>query len=169
MFIVIPAESASANVTSVAELAPVINNIAAYVPRRRKRKLHIGLFGYSRNLNGIHLPRAIGFTAALYSIGLPPELLGLDALDKSDIAFLRENYVNFDRDLQAALRFANPHEHRYFPRVLQRAVDRLGLDVDCDLAHADLNAKILDSIKLNQYSTLDGLILRAAFLRRFLG
>ena len=153
----------------VAELAPVINNVAAYVPRRRKRKLHIGLFGYSRNINGIHLPRAIGFTAALYSIGLPPELLGLDALDKDDIAFLRENYINFDHDIQAALRFANPQENRFFPRELKRAVDRLDLSVDRDQAHCEISARILESIKNNQYSSLDGLILRAAYLRRFLG
>jgi phosphoenolpyruvate carboxylase len=153
----------------VVELAPVINNVAAYVPRRRKRKLHIGLFGYSRNVNGIHLPRAIGFTAALYSIGLPPELLGLNALDKSDIAFVRENYMNFDSDLQAALRFANPRNNRYFPRELKDAIDAIDLPVDCVQEHCDISAKVLDALKNNQYSALDGLILRAAYLRRFLG
>ena len=34
------------------------------VPRRRMRKLHIGLFGYSRSIGGISLPRAISFCAA---------------------------------------------------------------------------------------------------------
>ncbi|WP_243670001.1 phosphoenolpyruvate carboxylase [Methanoculleus chikugoensis] len=77
------------------------------MPERRKRKLHIGLFGYARSTGGITLPRAIKFTAALYSIGLPPEVLGLDALDDADIGFLRDTYINFDEDLRAAARFLN--------------------------------------------------------------
>src|SRR3989344_6119069 len=40
-------------------LGKFINNMAQYVPSRRKRKLHIGLFGYSRSMGQIKLPRAI--------------------------------------------------------------------------------------------------------------
>ncbi len=61
-------------------LAPFINSVAVYVPQRRARKLHIGLFGYSRCVAGVCLPRAISFAAALYSVGLPPEFIGLKAL-----------------------------------------------------------------------------------------
>ncbi len=50
-------------------LAPLVNRISAYVPQRRTRKLHIGLFGYSRNVAGVSLPRAITFAAA----ALPPK------------------------------------------------------------------------------------------------
>ncbi|MEX2723720.1 MAG: phosphoenolpyruvate carboxylase, partial [Candidatus Freyarchaeota archaeon] len=32
----------------IESLAPLINSVACYVPQRRARKLHIGLFGYSR-------------------------------------------------------------------------------------------------------------------------
>ena len=53
------------------KLAPVIWDVSNFVPRRRKRKLHIGLFGYSRSMEGVKLPRAIGYCCALYSIGLP--------------------------------------------------------------------------------------------------
>ena len=88
-------------------LAPLINQVARYVPERRKRKLHIGLFGYARSTSGITLPRAIKFTAALYSVGFPPEILGLDGLDDADIGFVREIYVNFDEDLKAAARYLN--------------------------------------------------------------
>ena len=34
-------------------IAPFINNISPYVPQRRARKLHIGLFGYSRSVAGV--------------------------------------------------------------------------------------------------------------------
>ena len=53
------------------------------------------------------LPRAIGFSASLYSIGVPPELLGLASLDEDDLAFVREVYPSIDGDLRAALSFAN--------------------------------------------------------------
>ncbi len=95
----------------VRELAPRIASVSGLSPRRRERKLHVGLFGYGRSLSGsdddVTLPRAIAFTAALYSMGAPPELLGLAALDQSDFAYLREIYPSMEEDLAAALRYAN--------------------------------------------------------------
>lgn len=37
-------------------LANAINKVSNYVPRRRARKLHIGLFGYSRGFRGVVFP-----------------------------------------------------------------------------------------------------------------
>ena len=95
----------------VALLANLVNALAPCVPRRRDRRLHIGLFGYSRELddgNGeVRLPRAITFAAALYSVGLPPELLGLDSLTDSDREFLFEVAPCLREDLADALQFAN--------------------------------------------------------------
>ena len=97
----------------VRDLARTISGVAAFSPRRRERKLHVGLFGYGRSLDDggdgeeVSLPRAIAFTAALYSIGVPPELIGLAALEESDFAYLREVYPSLEEDLAAALRFAN--------------------------------------------------------------
>jgi phosphoenolpyruvate carboxylase len=82
------------------ELAPTINRIADLLPQQRDRLMHKGSGAYSRNApdisglvelcrtdigkeleasmpaENLHLPRAIKFTGALYSIGLPPEFIG---------------------------------------------------------------------------------------------
>ncbi len=91
----------------ILKLAPLINAVAKFVPSRRKRKLHIGLFGYSRNIEGVKLPRAISFTCALYSIGIPPEILGLNILNRSEIRKLKRFYKNLNMDLQDALNYIN--------------------------------------------------------------
>ena len=61
---------------SVEKLAPLINAFSHQFPKRRERMQHIGLFGYSRGVGSAKLPRAIPFTGILYSIGLPPEIIG---------------------------------------------------------------------------------------------
>ena len=120
----------------VAKLAEMVGELAVHVPPRRQRRLHIGLFGYSREAGDeempVHLPRAITFAAALYSVGVPPEALGADALDDDDMAFLREAAPHFEDDLAEAFRFANgatvekllgPESAR-FVRKHTRTVDR---------------------------------------------
>ncbi|PKL63161.1 MAG: phosphoenolpyruvate carboxylase [Methanomicrobiales archaeon HGW-Methanomicrobiales-2] len=148
-------------------LAPLINRVARYVPERRKRKLHIGLFGYARSTGGITLPRAIKFTAALYSIGLPPEILGLDALDDADIGYIREVYVNFDEDLRAACRFLNT-ETGFVPSELAARVTDL-TDVEPDEEHTRITAAIARALRENETGKLTSLVLQAAQRRKFLG
>ncbi|MEM1658910.1 MAG: phosphoenolpyruvate carboxylase [Candidatus Jordarchaeales archaeon] len=89
----------------VTNLASLINDVASLVPKRRSRKLHIGLFGYSRSLGGVTLPRAIPFAAALYTLGIPPELIGLRALEnlnEEEWDTLNMYYVNLKHDVQTA-------------------------------------------------------------------
>ncbi len=152
----------------IVELAPIINQVARYVPGRRKRKLHIGLFGYSRSLGGVTLPRAIAFNAALYSIGLPPELLGLNALSEDDLAFLRGVYVNLDDDLADAARYLNP-DTGLVPREIEARVRDLAAEHAPNAEHAEITARIVRALRGNETPEIAEALLRAAHLRRFLG
>ncbi len=156
--------------TYISELHPlsdIVNRIAAYIPSRRKRRLHIGLFGYTRSTGGITLPRAITFTAAMYSIGVPPELLGLSALDRDDLAFVRRVYVNFDRDLQDAIRYMNPGSP-YLSPAMKEAAERICGSVVHD-GHREITDAILLALRENRTNDLQSRILQAANIRKFLG
>jgi phosphoenolpyruvate carboxylase len=148
-------------------LAPMINEVAKYIPSRRKRKLHIGLFGYPRSLRGITLPRVISFTAALYSVGLPPEILGLNALTKDDIEFIGTVYLNCKDDLRDALQYLNP-DTPYLTRELARTIKEFPVDFEVNKQHKELSDNILKSLKGDK-AWLEESVLQAANIRRFLG
>lgn len=152
----------------ITSLAPVINTVAVHVPRRRKRKLHVGLFGYAREVDGIHLPRVISFVASLYSIGLPPEFLGLNALEREDFAFLKTVYVNFENDLRDALKYYNP-ESPFVPSDIRESLERINLEGEPDLAHREATSRVIQMLAENPSADLREPILHAASRRRFLG
>ncbi len=114
------------------------------------------------------MPRAIAFTAALYSIGLPPEILGLNALDDNDFQFIKEVYVNFENDLRDAIGYFNP-DIAFLPQNLKaRVVDFLG-DFQPDEEYREVTNYIATSLKEDKAKELEEHILRAASLRKFLG
>jgi len=152
----------------VAEIAPRINQAARYVPARRARKLHIGLFGYARRLDGITLPRAIAFTCALYSLGLPPELIALEALDEADTAFVREAYPSFDAEIAGALRYADL-EGPLMTAPLREAIGRLGPAPEADPGHLEIVRRFREEIDGGDSPQLTDLVNRAALRRRFIG
>lgn len=97
---------------SVEKVAPLINRIASEVPGRRERMLHIGLFGYSRGVGKVSLPRAIKFTGALYSLGVPPEFIGSgrglrDAIKLGKIKTIEKHYTNLRKDFIHAGKYLN--------------------------------------------------------------
>lgn len=98
---------------TIEPLAPFINKIAKFIPPRRERLQHIGLFGYSRGIGAVTLPRAIGFTCAFYSVGVPPELLTTGralklAKEKGILPLLEKVYPALREDLL--------HSGKYFNR-----------------------------------------------------
>jgi len=152
----------------VMELAPLINKIAKFVPKRRKRKLHIGLFGYGRSMGEHRLPRAIGFTAALCSMGLPPALLGINALTQKDYDFILTQYINFEEDLRDALKFYNP-DQPFAPKSITEKLKELAIDCEMDEEHKKISDYIVESLRTNKTEDLSGKVLMAANQRRYLG
>ncbi|MEM4368359.1 MAG: phosphoenolpyruvate carboxylase, partial [Candidatus Anstonellales archaeon] len=114
----------------VKDVANVINVISKYVPKRRRRKLHIGLFGYSRTAGKVKLPRAITYAAAMYSIGYPPEILAINVLEDSMIHEIKKVYQNFEYDLRCALRYYNPHSPFIHKEVKKKIEDLLDFEID---------------------------------------
>ncbi|RME93116.1 MAG: phosphoenolpyruvate carboxylase [Candidatus Hydrogenedentota bacterium] len=152
----------------VMQLAPLINNVSKFVPKRRKRKLHIGLFGYARDVKGVTLPRAISFTASLYSLGIPPEILGLNALTMDDIRFLDSVYLNLVRDLKDALRFCNL-EAKFLPDSLREYISNLPFGVQSNEEHASYAKVVEQAVSEGATAPIQEAVLRAAHVRRFLG
>jgi phosphoenolpyruvate carboxylase len=96
---------------SIEKLAGDMQPVFAAFPKRRDRRQHIGLVAYGRNMNGQSLPRAITFTGAFYSMGVPPEFIGLgralDQLSSSELQVLKDSYKHLRQDLTVAGRYLN--------------------------------------------------------------
>jgi phosphoenolpyruvate carboxylase len=154
---------------TIAELAPHINRMAKHVPARRARKLHVGLFGYARELDGVTLPRAISFTCSLYSLGLPPEVIAFDALDEDDdLQFVCESYPSFRAKIEDAMRFTD-FEGPLMTDRLRAALLDSGFESPADEEHLSLVRRIRDDHALGNVAHIGDYVLRAALVRRFLG
>lgn len=93
-------------------IAPEINRVAALMPNHRERVQHVGLFGYSRGVGKVKLPRAIKFCGALYSLGIPPEFIGTGralklARETGMLPLVEKYYTNLRRDLIHAGHYLN--------------------------------------------------------------
>ncbi len=155
----------------VTHLAPLINNFATYIPKRRKRKLHIGLFGYARKYAKVTLPRAIKYCASLYSLGIPPELFGLSSLTEKDFDFIEDVTESFREDMNDALKYVNKDNLEILPEKIKKDVNKVleRYDYEVDIKHKKITSFILDEYKKNKTDSLIENIERAAASRNFLG
>lgn len=162
--------------TLIVALAPAINELAKYVPKRRMRKLHIGLFGYSRNIGGVTLPRVINFCTACYSIGLPPEILGISCLSKEELNNLKSIYKNLEYDFSIALQYFNPKclellSDEIRNKLIKSLENLNSLDIKytTNMEHREVTNNILRNLKKGSTSNLSELLIEGAYLRKFLG
>jgi len=169
----------------IEEIATLINTLAGMLPKRRERVQHIGLFGYSRGMGKVTLPRAIGFTAALYSVGIPPELIGtgrgLKKISKEEQKLLEKHYLRFKEDILRAGRYLNKENlsklRKSYP-VLNNVQDDVSALEEYfgeklepktleEKEHSILTSRIVEKLEKKENAT--DLIVRAAKLRRSLG
>lgn len=171
---------------TIEKLAPLINKISASIPARRERMLHIGLFGYARGIGKIKLPRAITFTAALYSLGIPPELIGtgrglLQAKKNGEMELIKRLYINLTRDLTHAGKYLNKENlsllakrHSEFKEIMtdvEEIENALGIELgphkDHHFLHRNMTSNIFYKMKMGMDTTTD--IEQAAEMRKSMG
>jgi phosphoenolpyruvate carboxylase len=97
---------------TISSVASEISHFAAHLPKRRERMKHFGSFKYSRKIGKKSLPRAIGFTGTLYSLGVPPELIGTgrglrEIKELGLLETLEKHYLFLEKDLSLAGSYLN--------------------------------------------------------------
>ena len=155
----------------VALLVPFINKLSMHVPSRRKRKLHVGLFGYSRSQGSLQLPRAIPFVCSLYSLGLPPEILGLDVVTSQDVEVIEEVYPSFLNDYQSFMPYLNEDNLKHLPHEFGSVVAHVKklFPYEENHAHKKITSLIVDDLGKENMQLVKENMERAAFVRGFLG
>ena len=171
---------------TIEQIADLVNEVAKHVPKRRERVQHVGLFGYSRGVGRVKLPRAIGFTAALYSIGIPPEVIGTgrglqQIRNSKKLRVLEKYYINIAHDLVEAMKYANIPLIEEMTKTVPGVVDILK-DIEYikeylnhkkiftkekHIKHQEISRKIFEEIKSNK--SPEGLIEKAGRMRRSMG
>ena len=91
----------------------------------------------------------------------------MSALDRDDLAFVREVYVNFDRDLLDAIRYMNPDSPFLSPSMKEAAERICGSEIHD--AHRQITDSILLALHDSRTNDLQSMILQAANIRKFLG
>ena len=111
----------------------------------------------------------ISFCAACYSLGLPPEVLGLNVLSKDDTRCLKEMHVNFPFDMQAAMSYFNEDVLTILPSEVKAS---LALDwgpCEINQAHKVITSRIIDAVKNKDSANMQNMLVEAAHIRKFLG
>lgn len=171
---------------SIEKLAPIINTISKQFPKRRERLQHIGLFGYSRGIGKIKLPRAIPFTGSLYSLGIPPEIIGTGrglamARKMGSINIVLSLYKNVKKDLERAGYYLNKENVMLLAKKMGGWYDilddikniekelgiELGPKTEAHKKHYKLSQRIFNN--LSNSKNITRLISEGGILRKSLG
>jgi phosphoenolpyruvate carboxylase len=155
-------------------IAPLIGKVAQLVPKRRLRKLHVGLFGYGRDTADLALPRAITFCAGLTSIGLPPEILALAGLDDDDWGYVCARLPQLRDEIAAAVPWLDEAVAEDVPEPLAQSVRaaarRFDLGALQDGGHVELSRAIRRNVLgVGPSAGSMELVLRAGSRRHYLG
>jgi phosphoenolpyruvate carboxylase len=155
-------------------IAPLVGKVAQLVPKRRLRKLHVGLFGYGRDTADLALPRAITFCAGLTSIGLPPEILALAGLDDDDWGYVCARLPQLRDEIAAAVPWLDEAVAEDLPEPIAQsvraAVRRFDLGALQDGGHVELARAIRRNVLGTGPSAGSmELVLRAGSRRHYLG
>jgi len=170
--------------TRLNEVVSDLQFVFGAFPRRRERHLHVGVLAYGRKVNKVKLPRAITFTGSFYSLGVPPEFLGIGALGKlkpAEVKLINTYYRNFLEDLTFAGRFLND---RNLKKLSERSDswERIAEDIETaeevlktefgsrkkdDLSYSRLTTQLLSA--KNDKEKVQKLIIKTGVLRKSLG
>lgn len=174
--------------STIENLGKFINQLAQAIPPRRERLQHTGHFGYSRKLGkkGLTLPRAITFTAVFYSLGIPPELIGLGrAIREFHQAGILKDLIRIYPQIYAAIedvgRYFNrenieilSHYHKPWAKVIEGITiiedflgKKMGPQNPEDMKHRNYTSNVVQNWRTDEPMEED--ILRAAQVRRSLG
>ncbi|QBP18079.1 phosphoenolpyruvate carboxylase [Acetilactobacillus jinshanensis] len=164
----------------VKDLQPVFSSF----PKRRYRHPTVGILSYSRDVDGFKMPRAITYSGSFYSVGIPPEILGvgktLAKLSDHEKAVLMKYYPDMKADFELLMHYfsqsalneleAKNSAWKEVEKDVQGITKTFGIQPgpknsseakECQLASELINAT--DS------KTITWLINRQGLLRHFLG
>ena len=175
---------------ALAPLLPLFSQFSSLIPKRRERfSSQNNLFSYDRESQGVSLPRAITFTAILYSLGLPPELLGMgQALQEifslpNAAELLEKFYPSLVLHAQSAGAYLN---REGLQELIQKYPELRTIITDIQLTekllkielgpvtqdqqqHAGFSSQIITKVCAAEYLEVPALIEAAASIRKSIG